>query len=380
MKKLISFCLALLLCFSFAFSVLAESNISGSAYANIITASDFQTTDWYEAYNRFGKMLSHAKEDGLTTPDGVLIGGDYTVVLLDDAVTGMWNIRDKVMTAFPDFNTATLVATQGNHDNPNDKLTKTGFYDMGYYCVYAINEDDFPWKQNKSLKAEGTVKATAEDLANALDTMIANEDYRPVFIVTHVPLHHTYRSGGGDNMYAGYLLDVISKAAETLDIVFLFGHNHSSPYDDYIGGAVNYMAPGETIRLADVNNVSEDAYVEKTLNFVYTNCGYAGYSGNSDNETSTSTLTMDVIQLEKTEFRFVRYSEDGFYSVKTYARKNVVSDEDVALMAEKVPVYGEDSCLCHNESAFVQLIWKVFSLFLKLFNFGRYCECGEAHW
>ena len=53
--------------------------------------------------------------------------------------------------------------------------------------------------------------------------------------------------GNGDNLYSSYLFDVINTAAEDLDIVYLYGHNHSKGWDNYIGGSRVFKRPGDTI-------------------------------------------------------------------------------------------------------------------------------------
>lgn len=291
------------------------------AYATVVTGSDFQgrATD---AYDRFGRILGLMKADGMETPHSMLMGGDFTRLLLDDANPGIMLIRNTMTSVYPDFNEESVVCIQGNHDNPAAGFTATGFYDMGAYCLYAINEDSFPWQQNLKIWADKLVASVAADLKSNLDSMISKGDLRPVIVMTHVPLHHTTRQSGGDNKYASYIFDVLNEAGKTLDIVFIFGHNHSDEYDDYIGGAVNFMTCGDTIRIPDAQNTSETVYNEYTLNFTYTNCGYVGYSNNSDNEISTSTLTAGAIRFCENTIRFVKYSEDGLFRQYEITKKN----------------------------------------------------------
>ncbi|MEI3218533.1 MAG: hypothetical protein V8S08_01495 [Lachnoclostridium sp.] len=47
------------------------------------------------------------------------------------------------------------------------------------------------------------------------------------------------------NIYSNILFPVINEAAAKLDIIYLFGHNHSDIYGNYIGGSVNYLGVGE---------------------------------------------------------------------------------------------------------------------------------------
>lgn len=342
----------------------ADTPFDENAYANILTGSDFQDVGT-KAYDRFGKMLSLMQKDGMGTPDSMLVGGDYTKVLFDYAAPGMTQIRQQLLSVYPDADADTVVCIQGNHDNMTAGFTKTGFYDMGVYCLYVINEDDFPWQQGARPLIEKEIKATADDMTKHFDEMIAAGDLRPVIVITHLPLHHTSRANYADNKYAAYIFNAINTAAETLDILFLFGHQHSGAYDDYIGGAVNFFAPGDALRVPLTDRSGRDCYTEETLNFTYANCGYVGYSNNSDTEYSTSTLTLGVVQLTNDTFHFVKYSEDGFYAAWDVARKNPGAG------AEKVrPGYTAlaDRDFWNREFSFFSMLFNWFRQILHVFG------------
>lgn len=326
-KRIISLLLAaVLVCSLFIISFAEEETFDSEAFASIITASDFQDAS-VNAFDRFAKIITIMKNDGLEDPDSVLIGGDFSKILPDYATQGVYELQKAYAGVYPNEDKESIACIQGNHDMKSSAFVKTGFYDMGSYCLYAINEDDFTWKQYKNSSAE-KVQALAADVESKLNNMIDTGDTRPVIVITHVPLHHTYRSGGGDNLYSSYLFDTLNNAAEKLDIVFLFGHNHSSPYDDYIGGSVNMLKPGDTIRIPDPANKSETEYLEKTLNFTYTNYGYVGYSGNGTENGSTNILTAGVIQISENNLRFIKYSEEGLYCVDDIARKTTSTQQE----------------------------------------------------
>lgn len=320
-KKIASIIIALLVLLS-AFSVIphaASDAFDSSAYSTIVTGSDFQAKGT-EAADRFGNILTIMKRDGMPVPDSVLVGGDFTKILFDYATPGICLIRDRLTDVYPDAKQNSVVCIQGNHDNPVAGFAATGLYDMGTYSLFCMNEDDFPWRQD--LRTDSKVKKTAEKLEESLSSLIEKGETRPVIIITHVPLHHTTRNNCADNRYASYIFDVINKAAEKLDIVFLFGHNHSGTFDDYIGGSVNFLNVGDSIRIPLPDSSCETCYSVETLNFIYTNCGYVGYSDNTESDTSTNKLTVGAIQLSEESIRFVRYSEEGLFSVATVERKN----------------------------------------------------------
>ena len=318
----------------------AQTAFSGEAYSTIVTASDFHTND-AAAYHRFATVLGNMKKDGMPVPHSVLIGGDYTKMQLDTAAPGIVFIRNRFLSVYPEANPNSVVCIQGNHDNPSSAFAKTGLHDMGTYSLFCINEDDFPWRQY--LRSDKAVRNTASALETCLENLEEKGDTRPVIVITHVPLHHSARSGGGDNVYASYIFDVLNKAAENMDIIFLFGHNHSSTVDDYIGGAVNFLKAGDTIRIPVTGEKSENTYSEKTLNFTYTNCGYIGYSDNTDSATSTSELTATAIELCSDRINFIRYGEKGLFSTESVERINEAGDNyDTGAKFDR-PIVGDES-------------------------------------
>lgn len=325
---LIALGLTLILVVSAALAFAQSGAFAEPAYTDLVTFSDCQSFG-PGAFNNFGKVLRVMHDDGLPEPDALLVGGDYSRLLNDYATPGIIQLRDQYTAVYETGNPDAIITAQGNHDSRIPAFYPTGMYDMGTYCFYLINEDDYPWLQLLRTQGKKTVQKTAQNIKTALDAMIANGDNRPVIFITHVPLHHTTRTLGGDNMYAKYLFDVINEAAKQLDIIFLFAHNHSGDYDDYIGGSVNFMAPGNTVRIPDPDHRSADTYLEETLNFTYTNCGYIGYSNNNNTATSTNVLTLGAIRFFADRFVFLKYTEDGLFCQNTVERKHTATDSEL---------------------------------------------------
>ncbi|MBR5111933.1 MAG: metallophosphoesterase [Clostridia bacterium] len=333
MKKILirisSIILIVSLLIALALTAFAGSDaFAQDAYVNIVTFSDCQQYGT-GAYKNFGNVLKVMKDDGMPQPDSLLMGGDYTKILFDYATPGMIQLREHYVNTYPQGDPDDIICIQGNHDQKVAGFYPTGMYDMGTYQLFVMNEDDFPWKQSKSSKKEDIVKATAEKLDAALSSMISADDLRPVIILTHVPLHHTTRNSAGDNMYASYIFNVLNKAAEKLDIIFIFGHNHSGTHDDYIGGSVNYMAPGDSIRIPLPDKTGEDCYTNETLNFTYTNCGYIGYAENSETDTSTNVLTLGAIRFFADKFVILKYTKDGLFREDTVERINPADESEM---------------------------------------------------
>ncbi len=361
---LIALLLSVILVLS-AFVAFAESGaFAEKAYTNLVTFSDCQSYG-PGAFNNFGKVLSVMHDDGMPEPDALLVGGDYSRLLNDYATPGIIQLRDQYTAVYENGNPDDIITAQGNHDSRIAAFYPTGMYDMGTYCFYLINEDDYPWLQFLRTQGKKTVKKTAQNIKNALDAMIANGDTRPVIFITHVPLHHTTRTFGGDNMYASYIFNVINEAAKSLDIIFLFAHNHSGDYDDYIGGSVNFMAPGDTVRIPKPDKFGKDNYSEETLNFTYTNCGYIGYSNNHSTETSTNVLSLGAIRFFADKFVFLKYTEDGLFRQDEVKRMHPAGEDEMQQAATTAALKRNNETIWNLEKTIFEPIVR---FVLKIFN------------
>ena len=319
LKKAVSLFLVFLMTLSViptSVFTLPAAAVQSDAYATVISASDFQSSDITVNYLQILQQMVAA---GYTeTPDAILCGGDYNG--RTGTATDVQKVFDDTRTVYPGMTDDKFVIVQGNHDNPpHELLTPTGFHEFQDFVVYSINEDDFKYTQSTRAGYDAVVQERAEDIRANLSNMVATGDTRPVFIITHVPFHHTSRSSYGDNLYSKYIVDVLNEMGQYLDIISLFGHNHSGSYDDYIGGSVNYIARGETMRVPIPDTAQQGAtgYTQETLNFTYMNCGYVGYSSNASSSTSTNVLTAGLFELCPTTIELSRYSTSGLYTTQT---------------------------------------------------------------
>ena len=327
LKKSVSLILSLVIMLScMPFGVLSVFAKATDAYATVFSASDFQSDSCYDTLK---DMMNAAIADGITaTPDAFIFGGDYTAGSEDPEIQ-VPKVTETVKAVYPGYDESKLIYTQGNHDSADSVLTPTGYYEFEDFVVYSINEDNFKSGQAGTSGYGEVVQSLAANVAVKLENLVKTGDNRPVFISTHVPLHHSSRSSYGDNLYSKYLFDVLNEYGKELDIIFLFGHNHSSKYDDYIGGAVNYIAKGETIRIPIPDTAQQGAsgYTDETLNFTYMNHGYVGYSNNSTSSTSTNTLTMGAFELCPVTIEITRYTTSGVYTTETIDRINPLTTD-----------------------------------------------------
>ena len=115
---------------------------------------------------------------------------------------------------------------------------------------------------------------------------------------------------------------MINTAAEDLDIVYLYGHNHSKGWDNYIGGSRVFKRPGDTILIPDLTKKSgstTDSYTKEELNFTYMNAGYIGYFHDA---TAADELTATVCRIYDDKLVLSRYSEDGLIDIGSVGKNN----------------------------------------------------------
>lgn len=208
------------------------------------------------------------------------------------------------------FGTVPSLAVQGNHDPAETPgLSPTGSYDRTHYGVYLINEDDFSWCGGNPDQA----RATAAKLRSYLTQKLESGYTGPVFVLNHLPLHHSHRVGQGaditDNRYARALVDVLNEAGQQgLRIIYLFGHNHSGSYDAYLGSDSICLTPGTVMPVTDPSGGTIRDYQSVTLHFTYLNAGYLGYVNGNCSTT--------VFEIYEDRVELYRYDEQGRCDLK----------------------------------------------------------------
>lgn len=306
----------------------------------VIAGSDFQHPSGdTQGADTVTAVLNQMQTAGFTTADGFLFAGDYQYgyVDYDTNLNDHLNaLKDTVEGVYG--NALHEVYVQGNHDqvsytSSGNSLSAAGANDAADYGVYVIHEDDYMWASNVSyssttysdMSAEGIVKKTANELESYLNEKIETKYTKPIFVVSHLPLHYSMRTkNDGDGMYANYIFNVLNEAGEAgLNIIFLFGHNHSNGWDDYLGGSCIYLAKNDKINIAQG---SKDSFKEETLNFTYMNAGYVGYYENKNSGSETS-LTMTVFEIGENSVKVSRYDANGKHTLKSAGVSNDYKNE-----------------------------------------------------
>lgn len=326
-KKLLALLLALVMMLSLLpTSVLA----TGSEPTVVIAGSDFQNPNGNEAgAQTVTNILTQMQKAGYTEADGFLFCGDYDYSTVNDQTrteAGITALKNAVTGTYSTLTDDRMVLVEGNHDAAGSTgLAASGANDptgdsAGKYGVFVINEDDYMWRNSD----EATIRNTAANLKKYLDTKAADGFDKPIFVVSHLPLHYSMRTkNDGDGMYANYIFDVLNDAgAKGLNIIFLYGHDHSNGWDDYLGGAAVYLAKGDQINIAQA---SKTKFNVETLNFTYMNAGFTGYYENHNG--ADDTLTMTVFKITGDTVQVERYDANGKHKLKSAGDTNSYKNE-----------------------------------------------------
>lgn len=321
-KKLLALLLALVMILSLLpTSVLA----TGSEPTVVIAGSDFQNPKGNDAgAQTVTNILNQMKNAGHTKADGFLFCGDYDCSTVNNQTrteAGITALKNAVTGTYSTLADDRMVLVEGNHDAAAASgLATSGAHDADAYGVFVINEDDYMWNNSN----ETTIQNTANALDAYLDAKVTEGYHNPIFVLSHLPLHYSMRTkNDGDGKYANYIFDVLNEAgANGLNIIFLYGHDHSNGWDDYLGGAAVYLKKGDQINIAQG---SQTVFEAKTLNFTYMNAGFTGYYDNHNG--ADDTLTMTVFSITGDTVTVERYSADGVHNLKSSGVTNSYKNE-----------------------------------------------------
>lgn len=348
---------------TFTLQAAAQTPAAGES-VTVVACSDFQYRNTVpEAYSSGlgttasgdagGKALLQAisaqmANAGVSNADGFICAGDYDYDLNSRNTTSQINITSGAIAAMKEGVSAitsddtAFVNIQGNHDPQSTAggTAPSGDNDpaSGAYGVFVINERDYQWKTS-GLDENATLQA-AENLRRYFNSKIAVDYTAPIFVVSHVPLHYTMRSkNDGETIYARHIFDVLQEAGEQgLNIIFLYGHNHTNGWDDYLGGSKVFLTKGDSINITALRD--KDSFTVETLNFTYMNAGFTGHYEHWNTRTGIGTATaassasFDLGDLTMTRFDITgenvvitRYNTQGATYLKAMGVRNVHKNE-----------------------------------------------------
>lgn len=279
--------------------------------AVLYSASDFQNPNGHEAGTmELEKITEQIYSSGYTCMTEALICGDYNasddeseeitakgVEIIKDILEKQWGLGYEQ-----------IFFVQGNHDPYKfENMDKTGEYEREHYSIYQINYRDFGMRVMDYINEEELLIDASKDLKEWLDEKIIAEYSKPIFIITHLPLHNSYRY---DNSYAEHLFDVINNAAARgLNVIYLFGHNHAEEYDNYLGGDAICLTKGDMINIPDVQGNNSSDYKTEKLNFTYINAGYLS-------RPEEDLISSCIFEIYEDRVEIQRYTAEGLCNLK----------------------------------------------------------------
>lgn len=364
LRRILTFVIAMIMVVSLPVAVGAVED--GATY--VIAGSDFQHPNG-GSYNAdiVKHILQAMAADGITDPYGFLFAGDYGYS--ESNATYLQNVINQT---FPNMQQKLYI--QGNHDNllltvtnEDEPLCETGNQDpengKGPYGVFVINEQDYPTEYEVDAFFEGMPKSlddvqqktehTAKLLEEYLNEKIKDHFTKPIFVVSHLPLHVTQRTYQGMNgaptgnyakpespetcgLFAKSIVDVLNVAGEKgLNIIFLYGHDHGWGFDSVVGGDCVYLAKGEMLRYANGGTPDAPNVESAALQFTYMNAGYTGYYQYDTLEKSEAAndgaITMTVFKITADTVQVLRYDEKGRCPLARVPYHTTVQADDDAL-------------------------------------------------
>ena len=293
-------------------------NVADLSEVILLSGSDFQPSggNIEKGRENVRNILGAMADAGYGLFDGFLSGGDYSTGTSEPETTaGLAGLDAEISKVV--YNNKFY--SQGNHDpEATVGLSQHGNNDPfgAPYGLFLVNEDNYA-----DTGAGG--ENVAKELTAYFNEKLANGwGNKPIFILCHVPLNFSMRSVSGQNARTAMpIVEACNAAGEAgLNIIFLFGHNHSGGYDNYIGGGSVYLKKGDTMLVPDYTDYTVPAKV--TLNFTYMTAGYIGYYGVTDGG-ADGDLTMSVFRIQKDGSVIIgRYDANGIHNLKSAGVKN----------------------------------------------------------
>lgn len=336
MKKMMALLLILLLLLPVMSAVSAEQIVATEEDVILLAGSDFQVSN--NDTGRVENLLEILALHGLTRADGAMLVGDYTPDSRESNTSsaGIAALKEVLQPVVGD----NMLFTQGNHDhNDTVGLAKNGNNDpaSGKYGVFVINENqrmefNYPYTYE-------TTKQAADDLKAYLDDKVAKGFTKPIFVLNHIPLHWGNRTiEQGVGAHAELLVKVLNEAgAKGLNIIYLYGHNHGSGYDDALGNAAVYLKKGDQMEVcvSDPATAQKKEHTTYTLRFTYMNAGYIGYVNSPDSAVDCA-LTMSVFLIRGDEVIITRYDEEINFT------KNKIGVHDLKSPGKWIDKYNKE--------------------------------------
>ena len=277
---------------------------SGEEEAIIAFSSDVHNLGNNTSAKRLGKWIDSIK-DIYGFIDIMAFGGDLAIGKSTADANQYWKNAQKCMDVL-DEKTVRAVYTTGNHEYSPGKFTASKNKTTKRYTINAEAAAEERYRiyclgsESKEYKYSDSQIKKLEKYFNA----VGND--RPIFIITHYPLH-SFKSRQTGN--SAKLINAINKAAinntpkDTSDdktVVFIWGHNHTLS-DVYYDGIYK---PGERIPYDMAGN-------SKSLKFYYASAGCMSDSEYTSGSASVKGKGLVVKVGSDNSLNFNYYDEKG---------------------------------------------------------------------
>ena len=327
MKRFVS----MLLCLVMVLGFLPVSAVAADASETPLDAalffSDLHTTADSYKESEIKAVMGGVKTSGLDFSTVTSVGDAFSSNDTVNEGRTTAAITEAIRTGLGDADVPVYYAWS-DHDRGTDVKNFTGLMHSGEnYYIYAISMSDM-----SSAERYGQPSTCTEDKLTAFTKTVEGLDHtKPLFIVSHLPLHDRRN----DNQYADEWYGVISAAAEQMDVVFLWGHNHTS--ETNVDTAAYYVAKdgSEKLTIEDVGSV--------VPNFTYLNAGYMSPASTGFTSSSVRQELVTTAAIYADEITFVTYDANGVCTGSDAMNETVVREFAAASVPEEsVPEIGEE--------------------------------------
>ena len=294
----------------------------------LLAGGDYQPRVWAGGPKLVNELIASAQKNGPTMFDGFFAVGDYASQSGHDVSTQGIGYLDEIVSKVTYGN---KVYVEGNHDAPTvEMLSPSGNNDPvgGTYGVFVIHEEEYGAYGN------GGGETVARKLTAYFNQKLGDKNWgnKPIFVLTHVPLHYSRRTVDEScAKTAGPMVRALNEAGKAgLNIIVLFGHNHSSAYDDFLGGASIYLKKGDAIPVcAPGQEGHKMAPTMETIHFTYMNAGYINnYADHGSGADLALTMTTFRIRQDGAVI-ITRYDKNGEHNLKSEGKLNYLDNPEM---------------------------------------------------
>lgn len=308
----------------------------------------FVATDRHQETTKLQSVVAQAKnyiENNYgCSISAVVHGGD----LVNNSSSGtLTAINAEFLDVLTDLTTSDIYYTWGSHDEnvsstgTNGYLVSSGVVARDMSGAVDLGGQAWLWGIDYNEMTNATTANSGAAVFTSWVNSLADDDVRPIIIMSHVPLHHRR----GDNYGATTWLTAINEAAIGRDIIFLWGHNHtgSTSADSnhaYVAGGGSLTPEASTGSGGGGSGPgggssgggSGSAGSPVTINFTYMNAGYIT-SGTHGWNGSTITIDDNYINIDN-------FSTSSHYTNRIITRKTPVSTTQYTVTATAEPQEG----------------------------------------